>query len=48
MFEVQFWKEKSLPYYQSAKVNNKIKRLYKVICHHLDYTPSYEISDWFE
>lgn len=41
-----FWIDKSWPYFQSSPIKEKIKNLFKILCHHLNHSPSSEIEDW--
>lgn len=45
---MDFWKNKSKPYYESAETDNKVKCLFKILVHHLNYEPSNREDEWLE
>lgn len=44
----EFWSEKSLPYYEQGTLINKAKRLFKILCLHLNVSPSLALENWME
>lgn len=42
------WVSKSLPYYETGKWDSKLKRLFKILCFHLNYEPSNKESEWLD
>lgn len=43
-----FWDNKSKPYYESVSTDNKVKCLFKIISHHLDYETTSKEDEWLD
>ncbi|MPQ49275.1 hypothetical protein GCQ56_19925 [Marinifilum sp. N1E240] len=43
-----FWDKKSKPYYESVASDNKVKCLFKIISHHLDYETTSKEDGWMD
>ncbi len=43
-----FWDKKSKPYYESVAYDKKVKCLFKIISHHLDYETTSKEDGWMD
>jgi hypothetical protein len=46
--DLTFWVTKSKKFYTESKTENKVKNLFKVLVHHLNYRTTIIEDDWLE
>jgi tetratricopeptide (TPR) repeat protein len=46
--DADFWVSRSLPYYRKAQGKEKLRKLFKILCHHLNHEPSYAEASWID
>lgn len=46
--ELRFLETKSIQYYRDSNIDNKIKTLFKLLVHHLDYQTTNKEDDWLD
>lgn len=45
---LDFWLNKSQPYYESTEIENKVKCLFRILVHHLNYKTSNREDEWLD
>ncbi|MDD2636215.1 MAG: hypothetical protein PHW82_12055 [Bacteroidales bacterium] len=46
--DMEFWNKKSVPFYEKTNAENKIKCLFKILAHHLNYETSNIEDEWLD